>query len=101
MRTAVQGMRGYVLHSKTIIWLGSTSLSQEKDSKTKLLKCNRVKGNGKDNNYALFDNDSYQHCTVSHFNTRLLNQRTNGPVNAHLISWPSKAQNIQKLKNIW
>ena len=24
-----------------------------------------------------------------------LNQRTNGPVNAHLISWPSKAQNIQ------
>ena len=22
------------------------------------------------------------------------NQRTNGPVNAHLISWPSKAQNI-------
>ena len=30
-----------------------------------------------------------------------LNQRTNGPVNAHLISWPSKAQNIQNLKNIW
>ena len=23
------------------------------------------------------------------------NQRTNGPVNAHLISWPSKAQHIQ------
>ena len=23
-------------------------------------------------------------------------QRTNGPVNAHLISWPTKAQNIQK-----
>ena len=31
----------------------------------------------------------------------LLNQRTNGPVNAHLISWPSKAQNIQNLENIW
>ena len=29
------------------------------------------------------------------------NQRTNGPVNAHLISWPSKAQNIQNLENIW
>ena len=29
------------------------------------------------------------------------NQRTNGPVNAHLISWPIKAQNIQKLENIW
>ena len=29
------------------------------------------------------------------------NQRTNGPVNAHLISWPSKAQNIQNLKNKW
>ena len=26
-------------------------------------------------------------------------QRTNGPVNAHLISWPSKAQNIQNLEN--
>ena len=30
-----------------------------------------------------------------------LNQRTNGPVNAHLISWPIKAQNIQNLENIW
>ena len=29
------------------------------------------------------------------------NERTNGPVNAHLISWPSKAQNIQNLENIW
>ena len=29
-----------------------------------------------------------------------LNQRTNGPVNAHLIPWPSKAQNIQNLENI-
>ena len=28
-------------------------------------------------------------------------QRTNGPVNAHLISWPSIAQNIQNLENIW
>ena len=30
-----------------------------------------------------------------------INQRTIGPVNAHLISWPSKAQNIQNLENIW
>ena len=30
-----------------------------------------------------------------------LNQRTNGPVHAHLISWPSKAQNIHNLENIW
>ena len=29
------------------------------------------------------------------------NQRTNGPVNAHLISRPSKEQNIQNLENIW
>ena len=29
------------------------------------------------------------------------NQRTNGPVSAHLISWPIKAQNIQNLENIW
>ena len=35
------------------------------------------------------------------FKETLLNQRTNGPVNAHLISWPSKAQNIQNLENIW
>ena len=27
--------------------------------------------------------------------------RTNGPVNAHLILWPCKAQNIQNLENIW
>ena len=31
----------------------------------------------------------------------LKNQRTNGPVNAHRILWPSKAQNIQNLENIW
>ena len=31
----------------------------------------------------------------------VLNKRTNGPVNAHLISWPSKAQNIQSRENIW
>ena len=30
-----------------------------------------------------------------------INQRTNGPVNAHLIYCPSKAQNIQNLENIW
>ena len=28
-------------------------------------------------------------------------QRTNGPVNAHLISWPCKKNNIQILENIW
>ena len=28
----------------------------------------------------------------------ITNQRTSGPVNAHLISWPSKAQNIQNLE---
>ena len=32
------------------------------------------------------------------FNNNNNNQRTNGPVNAHLISWPSKAQNIQNLE---
>ena len=32
---------------------------------------------------------------------RICNQRTNGPVNTHLISWPSKTQNIQNLENIW
>ena len=28
----------------------------------------------------------------------ILNQRTNGPVNVHLISWPSKAQTYQTWK---
>ena len=30
-----------------------------------------------------------------------INQRTNGPVNAHLISWPSKAQKKKNLEYIW
>ena len=34
-------------------------------------------------------------------NVKYVNQRTNGPVNAHLVSWPSKAQNIHNLENIW
>ena len=29
------------------------------------------------------------------------NQKTNGPVNAHLISWTYKAQSIQSQENIW
>ena len=33
--------------------------------------------------------------------SNLHNQRTNVPVNAHLIAWPSKAQNIQNVENIW
>ena len=32
---------------------------------------------------------------VLHVHYKSINQRTNGPVNAHLISWPSKAQNKQ------
>ena len=27
--------------------------------------------------------------------------QTDGHVNAHLLSWPTKAQNIQNLENIW
>ena len=27
-----------------------------------------------------------------------INQRTSGPVNAHLMSWPSKVQNLQNLE---
>ena len=42
-------------------------------------------------------------CDILQYITdaKIENQRTNGPVNAHLISWPSKAQNIQNLENIW
>ena len=39
--------------------------------------------------------------SLSSMTSQNLNQRTNGPVNAHLVSWPSKAQNIQNLENIW
>ena len=31
---------------------------------------------------------------------KMFNQRTNGPVNAHLIPWHTKAQNVQNLENI-
>ena len=59
-----------------------------------------------------FLNTKLSHCPPDHFPRnsveRLLlqvheshNQRTNGPVNAHLISWPCKAQNIKNLENIW
>ena len=40
-------------------------------------------------------------CTKNGSYCEKENQRTNGPINAHLISWPSKAQNIQNLENIW
>ena len=42
-----------------------------------------------------------QLATVINDWAKIIDQRTNGPVNAHLISWPSKAQNIQNLENIW
>ena len=40
-------------------------------------------------------------CLMNKGASQFEDQRTNGPVNAHLISWPSKAQNIQNLENIW
>ena len=40
-------------------------------------------------------------CQMHNSTDALLNQRTSGPVNAHLMSWPSKVQNIQNLENIW
>ena len=40
------------------------------------------------------------HCKQYHW-PNIQNQRTNGPVNAHLISLLSKAQKIQNLENIW
>ena len=39
--------------------------------------------------------------TIFELSSNIINQRTNGPVNAHLISWPSRAQNIQNLENTW
>ena len=57
----------------------------------------------------LHDYKDHQLCDFLEFgipigytgNNEILNQRTNGPVNAHLISWPSKAQNKQNLENVW
>ena len=40
---------------------------------------------------------SYQ--LSGHWLQQFLNQRTNGPVNAHLISWPSKEQNYDGLES--
>ena len=39
--------------------------------------------------------------SISYIQSAIQNQRTNGPVNAYLISWPTKAQNVQNLENIW
>ena len=53
------------------------------------------------------DLNSRERCPVALFQSPALpfflkqHQRTNGPVIAHLMSWPSKAQNIQNLENIW
>ena len=50
--------------------------------------------------FAIIEMDLKFNKTVGGFflSVNNLNQRTNGPVNAHLISWPSKAQNIQNLE---
>ena len=45
-----------------------------------------------------FSSESLLYIAYACFCNILINQRTNGPVNAHLISWPSKAQNIETWK---
>ena len=47
------------------------------------------------------ENHRKSYLAFSKKKTPKLNQRTSGPVNAHLISWPSKAQDMQNLENIW
>ena len=44
-------------------------------------------------NYYRFRAHSHEQFFLLPNLARQRNQRTNGPVNAHLISWPSKAQN--------
>ena len=64
--------------------------------------------------YAYFEKTCFRHnmqtanlqiirlgSLIRAFALDFIDQRTNGPVNAHLISWPTKAQNIQNLENIW
>ena len=43
----------------------------------------------------------HEYCARYKNENKKINQRTIGPVNAHLIYWPSKAQSIQNLENIW
>ena len=52
------------------------------------------------NSYRIYSaNEIWRSFSSSHSKcSKTYNQRTNGPVNAHLISWPTKAQN---LGNIW
>ena len=47
------------------------------------------------------DKQSYNQTLNTCIKTDFEYQRTNGPVNIHLVSWPRKAQNIQNLENIW
>ena len=49
----------------------------------------------------LISNDYPELTLINIIQISKSNQRTNSPVNAHLLSWPSKAQNIQNLENIW
>ena len=44
---------------------------------------------------------NFVYLSILALSSHWYDQRTIGPVNAHLISWPSKAQNIQNLENIW
>ena len=37
---------------------------------------------------------------IKYLGVTITNHRANGPVNAHLISWHSTAQNTQNLENI-
>ena len=39
-----------------------------------------------------------ENVDIKYLGVTITNQRTNGPVNAHLISWPTKEQNLE---NIW
>ena len=58
-----------------------------------------------ENVQAQIEKNKNNKCIVqTHFDLKNIpekTERTNGPVNAHLIYWRSKAQNIQNLENIW
>ena len=58
-------------------------------------------GGGSGLSVPLLDPSMCFHSEIMNKCFKLNNQRTNGPVNPHLISWPSYVQNIQYLENIW
>ena len=81
-------------------------LSDEWLPRYRLLENFNMKWNGNENGNAYGNGNAYDRGDYnSSFALRAVElkrcDKEDGSVNARLISWPSKAQNIQNLENIW